>query len=426
MAEGHSGLRRFSRFFSKRHNKWYAALEQSGISAGNFFISLVVLNYSGLATLGEYGFWFALCEFSTLFLAGFAINNLVLYAGHSSIQRQRAGMITTVIVVFVLQLIPATILFFLVLARGSSGSAPLLACSIVLYVALYNFSELTRQYLYMRGRQRLSVFYAAFSVFFGLLGFCAVLFIHRPESILALVFGCLAFIQLGYIVLALIFSRAWCFVTKLSREEVLDCLRFYWDHGRLASAGMLIAWVQNKSINPVLVLTLGTVVAGYYQVAKMIFMPISMITVGFARSAMKQVRSAWGDGDETALRSAIMAQLKTSLMVVFGYLGIAALGMYLSAIMDWREIPPELMMVFIATAIVVVLSNYRYWLSLHFAVQLQFAYLLYMGSAAAALALVWMLFSGLVLKAAFLVVVGSGVGEIFLILVLHKKMEKQR
>ncbi len=423
MVGRHKRLRIFSRVLSKRHSKWYAALEQSGISASNFFISLMVLNFAGLATLGEYGFWFALSEFSTLFLAGYAINNMVLYAGHSTIERQRKAFVITLGVVAVLQIIPGVILWSIVVIRNESSSPLLLALPIVLYVALYNFSELTRQFLYMRGRQRLSVIYAAFSVVLSVLVFCFVLFVVKTDSILALAFWCLVWIQFGYIVFATIYSRAWRLVTGLTRKEISDCLAFYWQHGRLASAGMLVAWAQNKSINPVLVLTLDSIAAGYYQVAKMIFMPISMITVGFARSAMKQVRSAWGDGNEKLLRQSIMGHLRSSLLVVIIYLALAAIGMYLSAILDWRQIPRELMVIFIATAVVVVLSNYRYWLSLYFAVQLQFGFLLYMGCIAAILAMLWMLTAGLLFEVAFLVVIGSGIGECFLIAILHRRIK---
>lgn len=417
-------LRSFSSILNKRHNRWFAAAEQSGISASNFFISLVVLNYSGLATLGEYGFWFALCEFATLFLAGYAINNMVLYVGHSTIEDQRKALVVTLGVVAVLLIIPGVILTLIVVSRSPPNSAAFLAFPLVLYVALYNISELTRQFLYMRGRQRFSVLYAAFSVFFSVLGFCVILIVFRPDAILALVFWCLAFIQFGYVSLALLFSRAYRFIPKFKYAEIQDCMKFYWDHGRMASAGMLVAWVQNKSINPVLVLTLGAVMAGYYQVAKMIFMPINMITVGFARSAMKPVRHAWGDGDEKLLRSAIMVQLRTSLIVVFSYLAIAAIAIFLIDAMGLRDIPKELIVIVLATAIVVVLSNYRYWLSLHFAVQLQFSYLFYVGCIAAALAFFWMLTAGAFFKVAFLVVLGSGIGECFLLVSLNQRMKK--
>jgi len=59
-------------------------------------------------------------------------------------------------------------------------------------------------------------------------------------------------------------------------------------------------------------------------------------------------------------------------------------------------------------------------MSRRFAVQLQFSFLLKTGCVAAVLALLWMAASGMLVESAALVVLGSAVGELYLIAVLKR------
>ena len=414
-------LRLFSRYLSKRHNKWFAALEQSGVSATNFLISLLVLLFGGVTTLGEYGFWFALSSFSTMIAAGFAINQMVLHVANASIVKQRAVLLITLLVVIALQVIPATILWWLVKSQATTDSVLALSAPIIIYAVFFSIAELTRQFLYMRGRQRLSLVYAAVSTSLAISLFAGFVFFTKPTSILEGAFWCLAAIQFGYVFVAAFSARAWRFAAIPTKFEAIETSRFYWIHGRLAAGGMLVGWAQNKSINPMLVFTLDMVAAGFYQIARMCIMPISMITTGIARSAMADVRRAWGDGDERSLQTAISSQLKISVTVVFTYLLVVGAVFLLVKSYGLKEIPENLLLVFVSAAVVVILSNFRYWMSQYQVVQLRFAFLFRIGCVAAIISLLWMLLSGVFLKSAALVVLGSAVGELYMLVELRRR-----
>jgi len=418
-------LRWLSRFFNKRHSKWFAATEQSGSSASNFLVSLMILGYSGVAKLGEYGFWFALCGFSTLMVAGFAVNQMVLHVADSSILKQRAVMTTTFVVVVLLQILPGTFLWWAVASRHPSDSVFALAVPVIVYTAMYNFAELVRQFLYMRRRQRLSLFYAAFSTMLAVLVFAFIVYVVKPPSIIEPAFWCLAAAQFGYVAMASLSGRAWKFGVISNLKLTLDTLKFYWTHGRVAASGMLVMWAQNKSVNPMLVLMIDTVAAGFYQIARMIVMPINMITLGIARSAMAEVRRAWGLGNKQALKGAIGTQLRTSMIVVFLYLLLVGIGFLVVKLFDVREIQENFLLVFLSAVIVVILSNYRYWLSQYLAVQLQFGFLLKIGCFAAIFSLLWMLVAGMFLESAALVVFGSAVGELYMLNILRKRYHQR-
>jgi len=413
-------LRVVSSYLSKRHNRWFAAAEQGGLSACNFLFSLIVLKYSGIAVLGEYGFWFSLGQASSMIATGFAINQMVLHVAGSSVVRQREVMGITVGVVIFLQVLPGVLLWWVATVRYAEAFSVSLALSIICYTATFNLAELTRQFLYMRNRHRLSLLHATTSLSLSVITFGVIVVLIKPHSALAAAFWCLTLAQGGYVLSAVMASRAWRFASLPSRKQASETIGFYWTHGRFAAAGVTVTWAQNKSVTPVLALTMGNVAAGVYQIARMIITPINVITLGLARSALAQIRRAWGDGDEQSLNAAIREQLRSSMIVVFCYLAVAYAILIFMHSTEYVVLPDQLFLIFVATTLVVVLSNYRYWMSRRFAVQLQFSFLLKTGCVAAVLALLWMAASGMLVESAALVVLGSAVGELYLIEVLKR------
>jgi len=79
-----------SRVLNKRHAKWFAAVEQSGLSANNFIYSAIVLHTFGVASLGEYGFWFVICQLMAMIVMGLTIRQMVLQAANTEFARQLA------------------------------------------------------------------------------------------------------------------------------------------------------------------------------------------------------------------------------------------------------------------------------------------------------------------------------------------------
>lgn len=352
---------------------------------------------------------------------GFAINQMVLHVAGSTVRRQREVFIITSAVVTLLQVLPSIALWSVFALRSPADYSSSLVIAVIGYTATFNLAELTRQFLYMRRRQRLSVIFAATSTSLGTLAFLLTVFMLEPTSALAPAFWYLTLIQGGYVLAAAVSGRAWRFARAPSKEETRDTLQFYWQHGKFAAAGMTVTWAQNKSVTPMLVLTMGNVAAGVYQIARMIITPINVITIGLARSALAHIRRAWGDGNEQALKQAIAEQLRASMIVVASYLVIAYLVLFTLKATNLVELPQELFLIFVATTVVVVLSNYRFWISRRHAVQLRFAFLLSNGCIAAVLALLWMWTSGTFWSSAALVVLGSAIGEAFLIAVLRTR-----
>ena len=62
----------------RRNNKWYAAIEQSSLSANNFFYALVIVKFASIGDLGVYTFWFVVCQFMAMLTMGLATRQMVL------------------------------------------------------------------------------------------------------------------------------------------------------------------------------------------------------------------------------------------------------------------------------------------------------------------------------------------------------------
>jgi len=306
-------LRIMSRLLSKRHGKWYAAVEQSGLSASNFIFSLLVLRSAGVASLGEYGFWFVMCQLMAMTALGLAIRQMVLQSADRTFVEQRARFVATCLVVLGLQLVQAAVLATLISLRPPAEGAVAFAISVTLYTALLNFSELVRQYLYMRNRHRLSVLYTAAALSLSVFGFAFVsltgLTAHPERD----AFWFLAIGHGGYsliVVLSLCASAGfWHFSRSGVERVVLDC----WRYGRPATAGMAVTWIQNQSVTPMLMLMMGPIAVGYYQIARMIITPVNMITQGLSKSALPHIRRAYGDGDEASLTASIAEHMRVSM-----------------------------------------------------------------------------------------------------------------
>jgi len=409
----------------KRNNKWFAALEQSGLSASNFFFSLVIIKFAGISELGAYTFWFVVCQFIAMLTMGLATRQMVLEFADKTSKDQRNGFRATCRVVLAMQVGLVLVLGALVRFYPPSDNALGLWVALGLYSASFNFVELHRQFYYLTSRQRQSLWFSGLSLGLGALGFLVFVLIGVIDAPEISAFWFLAFGNLMYVVLAI--RSGWAKrsigVTESISPWVL-CRR-YWRYGVPATGGMFVTWMQNQSATPLLMFMLGPLAVGYYSVARMIVTPVNMVTTGLAKSALPQIRRALGGGNLSALTSAVHAHCRTSMRIVYGYVFVVGLGWLVVRFFGIVESGGALVELFIATVLVMILSNYRFWISQNFVVQMQYITLLRLGIVASCATVIMMLIGGMVFKSAIWVVIAPAIGEIILILTLSQKLKEQ-
>ena len=418
-------LRTVSRLLRRRHGKWHAAVEQAGLSANNFLYSLLIVRLVGVDALGVYGFWFVMCQLLANLNVSMVINQMVLRVADGTVAEQRTVLAATFRLLLALQAVQTLALSALVALRPPEHGAIGFTLAVVAYTATLNLAEAARQYLYMRSRQRLSLIYTAFGLSIGAAGFALELFLDPVREPANAAFWFQALGQACYVAIALsAFHRprqAWLD----SREVVADVGRSYWRHGRFATAGAAVTWLQNQSVTPLLMFLFGATAVGYYHVARMIVTPVNMIATGLAKSALPQVRRAWGTGDPDALAAEASVHRSLNMRLVVGYVALAGAVLAVGSIAGLIELRPGVLWMFAATVFVMILSNYRFWTSQQFVVRMRFAYLLRLGIVASALTVAAMLVAGAVLRDAALVILASAIGEIFLIVVLDKALASE-
>ena len=409
----------------KRNNKWFAALEQSGLSASNFFYSLVIIKYAGISQLGAYTFWFVVCHFMAMLTMGLATRQMVLEFADRTSKDQRDGFRITCGIVLTMQIGLALVLGTLVLYYPPADNALTFWLSLALYSASFNLVELHRQYYYMSSRQRKSLWFSGLSLSLGALGFLVYVFMGGSDTPEYSAFWFLASGNMVYLVLVIRSSWAKSSAGAPIPTAPWTLCRHYWRYGVPATGGMLVTWMQNQSVTPLLMFMLGPLAVGYYSVARMIVTPVNMVTTGLAKSALSQIRSALGDGNLPALTSAVQAHCRTSMRIVYGYVVVVGLGWIAIRFFGIAESEGALVALFVATFLVMILSNYRFWVSQNFVVRMQYGILLRLGIVASCATVAMMLVGGLVFKSAFWVVLAPAVGEIILILTLSKKLKEQ-
>lgn len=418
-------LKWLARRLPKRNNKWFAALEQSGLSASNFFYSLVIIKFAGVSELGVFTFWFVVCQFMAMLTMGLATRQMVLEFSDKTSKDQRAGFWTSCSIVVAMQVGLVLVLSLLVRFYPPSENALEFWFGLALYSASFNIAELYRQFYYMSSRQRQSLWFSGLSL--GLGGIVYLLIVvtgatRTPEL------SAFWFLALGNLLYALLATRSalarggWNAFAPTSPWAL--CLR-YWRHGVPATGGMLVTWMQNQSVTPFLMFMFGPLSVGYYSVARMIVTPVNMVTTGLAKSALPQIRRAFGNGNLSSLNSAVQAHCRTSMRIVYSYVGIVGLGWIALRVMDIAETGSVLVLLFVATLFVMILSNYRFWISQNFVVQMQYGTLLRLGIIAGCATVTTMLIGGLVFKSAIWVVAAPAVGEIILIWTLGRRLNNQ-
>ncbi len=324
-----------------------------------------------------------------------------------------------------LQVVQAVVLSAMVAFRPPDHGAVPFALALIAYTASLNLSEAARQYLYIRSRQRLSLLYTTFGLTVGAAGFVLVLFTGPIKEPADVAFWFQAIGQICYVAVAVsAFPRlreAW----GESRAAVGGLARTYWRHGRFATAGAGVTWLQNQSVTPLLMFMFGPTSVGYYHVARMIVTPVNMVTTGLAKSALPSVRRAWGKGNPDALAEEIAVHRSLNMRLVFGYVAMAGAALVAAEATGLLELDAGVLWMFAATVVVMILSNYRFWISQQFVIRLRFAYLLKLGVVASVLTVAAMLGAGMVLRDAALVILASAIGEVFLMLSLGKRLVRE-
>lgn len=420
-------LREFSKRFPKSSNRWFAAAEQAAISGSNMLFSVAIISLSGIEAFGRYSFVFVICQLVNAAAGSLVYRQMVLKVSSDSRSQQNRVFAATGWIS--LGIIAATSLaiyiIWLATADALSEVSHGLFIGPLLYTASLLLTEYFRQYLYIRGKQRLSFALTCIGIVATVLIGLAFLATGHGENLHIEMFYYQA---IGMCILLALNTCCFSVFKGTGNTPMKDAWPTfvdYYQRGKLALVGMLVTWMQNQSVTPLLMFMMGPTVVGTYNIARMVFMPVNVVNSGLSKSALPEIRRSFKSSGDSGLSNSISQHTKLSMNLVYGYLVVVAVVVFAAMAMGKSLGSPSMPLYLLCTALVMTLSNYRFWQSQWFVAKMHFETLLKFGLIAAIITVFAMVFSGEILNSVVLIILASAIGELYLIVSLHKEKFKQ-
>lgn len=421
------------RLLSKESFRRYSSIgEQIAMSIANLSTSVFVIKLGGVANFGLYSFLFAFSLLATGVCAALIHRQMVLHISPLSSDERRDHFKST----FIHEgcfLIAAVIVFAIPLFLYSDeipGEGIKLSTNdifaFLVYIVIFNTYELFRQYLYSQDAQTTSFRYT-------------VVFLVSLLTIQAfIVFSGGIFddsVMVGYSALAgaLGISLA---LNSHCRNDLLSGVwpdiyvtasRFknYLNQGKFGSTGSMVTWLQNQSMGPLLMLIAGPVLVGYYNIGRLMVMPIMVINQGLVNSTTPFLRRIFTRDGTTSLKKQLNKLGFLNLSITALYAASLALldfsGFFERFIEHYSDIRIYLFFWIILFGTTMV----RFWIGQFFVITLNLRRLLTISVTATIFSMSGVVMTGLVfnnISAALLFIV---LGEILTIGLLLLFMQKE-
>lgn len=381
------------------------------------FFSLIVLKFSGVEAFGVYSFVFLLCQLSAAISTTVVVRQMVLHISNETINIQKQVFVDTVFIVLILFLVKLSVvlLVLFLVFKSEFNEYVALATSAALYALSLDMYDLFRQYLYVRNKQRISFLYTVMGVATSaVLLLFYILYIPSHDLYKVLFVALAAGMTTSALLNVYTISE---FTNTLQKGTSTLFLTFnkYLETGKIALLGMLLTWVQNQSLTPILMFLSGPLVVGYYNVAKMCFMPVGVIVSGFSKSLLPRLRRIYKTQGGAILYAEVAKYQKKSLQLTSIYFVIVVAIMLSAITAEVIPIESEYLMYVFCTGVIVSLSTFRFWLTQYFVTKLKFGLLLQASVIGALVSVALMLLLDFFFASVVLVIISVAIAEILVI-----------
>jgi O-antigen/teichoic acid export membrane protein len=402
--------------------QYIGVAEQILLSASNMVVSVVVVKIAGLEWFGIYSFIFALTTLASAFLSTLLHRQMILIIASSTTENRRRVFIATlaiqaVVIVGLGGVLAVFVSLYPDLWLVSNFTYEIIAAAI--FIGLYNFYDLCRQYLYVLDGQAYSLRCTTVYVIALVIGVFWVVENIQPIEAVAGMYGVFSIALL----ISLLSNRRCyqeCFQGEwISWKYVQEILKSYFEQGRFRLVGMMVTWAQNQSMNPVLMWLGGPLIAGYFSMARLMVMPMAVVNHGLTNSTTPQLRRVYEARGADDLHQGIAYYSRLNMLLSTAYLLLLFIahttGILNSFVPEYAAVKWYLM-IWIVTLLV---TMYRHWLTQFFVVSMQFRFLMNVSIAALAVSMTGMISAGYFLENVYLALVFVVVGEV-LSIVLFK------
>lgn len=378
------------------------------------FASLVVVSTAGMAKFGVYSFIFVLTTLAGAFLSTLLHRQMTLHIASSADESRRQVFLATLLIQTTIICIALLACFLLMVVFSKTSFVDTYRFKIiaaVVFVGVFNTYELCRQYLYVLDEQSYSLRCTVLYAFALALGFLVLYLRANEVNVVAYTY----FLFAASLLVSLLANRRCqneiAASKRVTVEFALSTFAMFFDQGRFRIVGMLVTWLQNQSMNPFLMWASGPLAAGYFSMARLLVMPIAVVTQGLTNSTIPRLRRMFQSAGTQSLKDGIKRYSLLNLAMAAVYLtalGIAQMtGILERFVPSYSEVRVYLL-IWVVTLLVTML---RYWLGELFVIRMQFRFLMKVSIVAAVVSVSGMIMtvqlSGNVYLALLFVVVGE-------------------
>lgn len=359
--------------------------------------SLVVVKSAGVSWFGIYSFMFIMAMLASAILSTMLHRQMLLEISTFEVDERRRVFLATLI----MQAMVLVVSLGVVLLYLSIFNTPLTFTTyrdeifaVSVFVCIYNFYDLCRQYLYATDNQVFSFRCTAIYVGGVCLGLLWILFkidADRTVSTVFLVFSC-------SLAISVLSNRICLDDTRdaqwLGWRYVWSIFVQFFSLSRYRLVGLFVTWTQNQSMNPFLMWVGGPLVAGYFSLARLLVMPMAVINQGLVNSTTPTLRRIFKNETLDNLVHKISSLNRRNMAFSALYLAILC-GAHISGLLD-RFVPDYAevklyLLIWIATLLT---TMYRFWIGQYFVVSMQFSFMMRVGCIACVVSLTGMIITG--------------------------------
>ena len=407
---------------SKR--QFFTVAEQILSSATSFLASITVAKFAGLEWLGIFSFMLVFVSLANSAVFTLFLRQMTLEISTMSHNRRSDTFFATVVMMLV---------FFVVTIASTYSVITLIpsdhlllkfgpeAVSCVIFVVSNCLFDACKQFFYVTNNHKRSLQYTVvYSITLCLLLIFSVLTSDKNALVnnVLLSFSisfCVSFLFNFHIHRELANARwhGWRYVSTTFRT--------FFQQSRYGIVGLVVSWVQNQSIIPFLMILAGPLVVGYFSMARLLVMPISVVNQGLMKGITPKLRRVFKEhGSSRLTRLIAKLDLKNQLFSLF-YL-LVLLASHISGLFH-RHVPEyEKVKLFLGIwGATLLVTSHRFWLSQFFIISMQFKYLMKVSLFALCVSLGSMLILGYGTRNAHVAFLAVAIGEFFVIYLFRKK-----
>lgn len=403
----------------------FSVADQILLSLANLVASYLLLTSVGVEVFGLYSFLMVVCNLISGSFSSMLHGQMTLRIAGKRLALIESNFLSTFIIYVVIFGIFA-FLFSVALSIPDSiayfeGNKRAIAAAVV-FAFLLSMFDLFRKYAYVMARQDISLLSTA--VFFVLLIAGMSFADFEKSTALWTIFAIFCIsktiaLSVNYLCVSTLLTAK-----SMPRAARLKLLERYWRQGRFSFLGMLTSWVQNQGITPFLLFVAGPLIVGFFNLARLLTVPITVVNTGLINSALPRLRETFNRSglEEVGRKVSTLTLLNLGLSSVY-FIALAIFhftGVLDSVFPDYSSAVTFL----VIWSVVAMTIQYRSWLTQQYVVAMKFKYLLVAGIASASVTYAFIGVLYFTTSNYYTVPVAVWLGESFLIILLLKQRSK--